>query len=69
MLLSHCEEANAIVGCIMNMSNRVKEVTFRPVLGAGAVTPGIHCYIWGFAVLEGCINTQQHLGKGYKNGE
>lgn len=39
-------KANHIVGCIRNdVHKRLKEVTFPPVLGAGAVTPGTHYHI------------------------
>lgn len=47
-------KANPVVGCIRNsVSNRLKEVTFPPVLGAGAVTPEIQYCILGSAVQEG----------------
>lgn len=47
-------KANPILGCIRNsVSNRLKEVTFPPVLGAGAVTPEIQYCILGSAVQKG----------------
>ena len=63
-------KANPIGGCIRNsVSNRLKEVTFSPVLGAGAVTPGIQYCILGSAVQEGYGKTGEGPVKGYQNGE